>query len=351
MPRRTYKVAVLGARGLVGQWFLRLLSGHPWFRLTAVTSHEAVGQRYGEAVKWLIGGSVPPEFGDLELVEGDPRRIDADIVFSALPTEAARKLEPEFARAGFVVVSKAAAFRLDDRVPLVVPEINPEHLELVKSQRVEWSGAIVADPNCTTTILALPLKPIHDAYGVRKVVVTTLQAASGAGYPGVPSLDLIDNVVPYIAGEEEKVRDELLKIMGKLSAGRVEWASIEVAATCTRVPVLDGHLESVYVETEREVSVDEAVELLSRFEGRPQQMKLPTAPEKPIVVLSGVDRPQPRLDRMAGSVPGMSVAVGRVRRGVNSRSLMFLVLGHNLVRGAAGSAVLLAELLAAEGYV
>ncbi|MEM1820393.1 MAG: aspartate-semialdehyde dehydrogenase, partial [Thermofilaceae archaeon] len=233
----------------------------------------------------------------------------------------------------------------------VVPEINPEHLELVKSQRVEWSGAIVADPNCTTTILALPLKPIHDAYGVRKVVVTTLQAASGAGYPGVPSLDLIDNVVPYIAGEEEKVRDELLKIMGKLSAGRVEWASIEVAATCTRVPVLDGHLESVYVETEREVSVDEAVELLSRFEGRPQQMKLPTAPEKPIVVLSGVDRPQPRLDRMAGSVPGMSVAVGRVRRGVNSRSLMFLVLGHNLVRGAAGSAVLLAELLAAEGYV
>ncbi len=348
MPKAV-KVAVLGARGLVGQWFLRMLDGHPWFKLTAVTSHEAAGQRYGDAVKWMIGGSVPEGFRDLELVESDPKKVDADIVFSALPTEAARKLEPEFARAGFTVVSKAAAFRLDERVPLVVPEVNPDHLELVGRQ--EWDGAIVADPNCTTTILALPLKPLHDAYGVRRVVVTTLQAASGAGYPGVPSLDLIDNVVPYIPGEEEKVRDELLKILGRVEGGRVAWASIEVAATCTRVPVLDGHLESVYVETERVVDVGEAVELLRGFRGRPQELKLPTAPEAPLVVVEGVDRPQPRYDRMAGSVPGMSVAVGRVRRGPSDRSLMFLALGHNLVRGAAGSAILLAELMVAEGYV
>lgn len=351
MPGRTYKVAVLGARGLVGQWFLKLLSGHPWFKLASVTSHEAVGQRYGEAAKWLIGGSLPPEFRDLEFVESDPKRIDADIVFSALPTEVARKLEPEFAKAGFMVISKAAAFRLDEKVPLIVPEINPEHLKLIERQRAVWNGALVADPNCTTTILALPLKPLHDAYKVRKVIVTTLQAASGAGYPGVPSLDLIDNVVPHIAGEEEKVRDELLKIMGELSSDGVEWSDIEVAATCTRVPVLDGHLESVYIETEREVNVNEAIDLLRQFKGRPQQLKLPTAPDKPVVVLSEVDRPQPRLDRMVGSVPGMSVAVGRVREGPNRRSLIFLVLGHNLVRGAAGSAMLLAELLAAEGYV
>lgn len=336
---------------MVGQWFLKLLSGHPWFKLTTVTSHEAAGRRYSESVKWLVGGSVPDEFGGLELVENDPRKIDADIVFSALPTDAARKLEPELAKAGFTVVSKSAALRLEDSVPLVVPEINPDHLELLKAQRKLWSGAIVTDPNCTTTILALPLKPLHDAYGVKRVVVTTLQAASGAGYPGVPSLDLIDNVVPYIPGEEEKVEGELLKIMGRLSGDRVERASIEVAATCTRVPVLDGHLECVYIETERGVSVEEAVELMRGFRGRPQELKLRTAPEAPIVVVEGVDRPQPRLDRTVGSVPGMSVAVGRVRRGPSDKSLMFLALGHNLIRGASGSAILLAELMVAEGYV
>lgn len=335
----------------MSQWLLRMLSGHPWFKLTAVTDCEAVGAKYGEAVRWVAGGSVPEGLRDLELVESDPRRVDADIVFSVLPTDVARKLEPEFARAGFAVVSRAAAFRLDERVPLVVPEINSDHLSLVERQRGLWDGLIVTDSNCTTAILALPLKPIHDACGVKRVVATTLQAASGAGYPGVPSLDLIDNVIPYIPGEEEKVRDELLKIMGRLSGSGVELAGFEVVATCTRVPVLDGHLECVYVETEREVSVEGAVELMASFRGRPQELRLPTAPQAPIVLVSGVDRPQPRLDRMAGSVPGMSVVVGRVRKGLSSRGLAFVVLGHNLVRGTAGSAVLLAELLAAEGYV
>lgn len=348
---RGYKVAVLGARGMVGQWLVKLLSSHPWFKITALTSKRAAGAKYGEAVRWFLGGDIPEAVREMELVESSPKTLDADIVFSALPSDEARRLEPLFAREGFIVVSKAAAYRLDERVPLVVPEVNPDHLALVEAQRGAWDGAIITDPNCTTSILALPLKPIADAYGVRKVVVTTLQAISGAGYPGVPSYDLVDNVIPYIPGEEEKVRNELRKIFGKINGGRLIPAEFQVAATCTRVPVLDGHLESVYVETERPIDPVEAVRLLSEFRGRPQELKLPTAPQSPIMVVEGLDRPQPRLDRMAGSVPGMSVVVGRVRRGVGERSLLFLVLGHNLVRGAAGSAVLLAELLVAERYV
>lgn len=348
---RRYKVAVLGARGMVGQWLVKLLSAHPWFKITALTSKRAAGAKYGEAVRWIVGGSVPEAAREIELVDSSPKAIDADIVFSALPSDEARRLEPVFAREGFIVVSKAAAYRLDERVPLVVPEVNPNHLALIEAQRGAWDGAIITDPNCTTSILALPLKPLAEAYGVRRVVVTTLQAISGAGYPGVPSYDLLDNVIPYIPGEEEKVCNELKKIFGEVRGGRLTAANFQVAATCTRVPVLDGHLESVYIEAEEPINPAEAVELLRSFRGRPQELKLPTAPEYPIVVLEDVDRPQPRLDRMAGSVPGMSVVVGRVRRGPEDRSLLFLVLGHNLVRGAAGSAVLLAELLVAEHYV
>ena len=348
---RRFKVAVLGARGMVGQWLVKILAHHPWFQISTLTSGRAVGLRYGEAVKWLVGGCIPEEVVDLELVSSDPKLVDADIVFSALPSREAERIEPLFAGEGFVIVSKAAAYRLDSRVPLIVPEVNPEHLALVELQRGSWNGFIVTDPNCTTSILALPLKPILDVYGIEKVVVTTLQASSGAGYPGVPSYDLLDNVVPYIPGEEGKVRKELKKILGRIGERGVEEAGLEVAATCTRVPVLDGHLESVYLETRSAVNVEEAIELLRKFRGRPQKLKLPTAPVNPIIVLEGNDRPQPRLDRMAGSVPGMSVTVGRVRKGIGSCSLMFLVLGHNLVRGAAGSAILLAELLVAEHMV
>ncbi len=349
MPFRRRKVAILGARSLVAQWLIRLLEKHPWFELSALTSSEAVGRRYSEAVKWLAGGEPPEYAANLKLVESDPRKLDADVVFSLLPGDVAPKLEPEFAKAGFAVVSRAAPYRYSERVPVVVPEVNPEHLALLERQRELWDGVVVADPNCTTTILALPLKPLHDAFGIKRVVATTLQAVSGAGYPGVPSLELIDNIVPYIPGEEERTAGELLMLMGKLSSRGVESAGFEVGLTCTRVPVLEGHLASVFLETEHPAKPQDATEVLRGFRGRPQELGLPTAPKQPVTVLEDCDRPQPRLDRLRGDVSGMSVTVGRVR-GSSDRSILFVALGHNLIRGAAGSSLLLAELLVAEGY-
>ena len=346
-----YKVAILGARGLVGQWLLYLLSRHPWFEVSAITSSRYPGARYGEVTNWFLNAPIPKELAGLELQPSDPGRIDADIVFSALPAEAARMLEPEFAAKGFTVISKASAYRLHDKVPLIIPEVNPEHLALLETQKELWSGALVTDPNCTTSILVLPLKVIDDLYGVNKVVVTTLQSVSGAGYPGVSSYDIIDNIVPFIKGEEDKVAREARKILGRLEGSRIVEAGFEVAATCTRVPILEGHLESVYIEARERVAVDEVVDAFREFRGRPQEMKLPTAPREPIIVVEARDRPQPRLDRMHGDVPGMSVTVGRIRPGPDARSLLFLVLGHNLVRGAAGSAVLLAEMMVAEDVI
>lgn len=348
---KRYKVAVLGARGLVGQWFLHMLRNHPWFTVSDVTSGSCEGARYGDVTRWLLQTPMPEDVAELVLKPSDPKAIDADIVFSALPTDAAREVEPRFAREGFTVVSKSSAFRLHEKVPLVVPEINPEHLALIDAQRAYWPGALVTDPNCTTTILALPLKAVSGVHKVRRVVVTTLQSVSGAGYPGVPSVDVLGNVIPFIEGEEEKVADETRKILGEVRNGRVVEADIKVAATCTRVPVLEGHLESVYLEVDGEVRVEDVAAALGNFRGRPQELKLPTAPDKPIVLLSGFDRPQPRIDSTLGSIPGMSVAVGRLRRGPTPDSLLFLVLGHNLVRGAAGSAILLAELMVAEGVI
>ncbi|MEM1509587.1 MAG: aspartate-semialdehyde dehydrogenase [Thermofilaceae archaeon] len=350
MPFRRRKVAILGARSLAAQWLVRLLENHPWFELSALTSSEAIGKRYFEAVKWLAG-SEPPEYAaNLELAESDPKKLDADIVFSLLPGEVALKLEPEFAKAGFAVISRAAPYRYSGKVPVIVPEVNPEHLALLEHQQELWSGVVVADPNCTTTILALPLKPLHDTFKVKKVVASTLQAASGAGYPGVPSLELIDNVVPYIPGEEERTTNELLMLMGKVSNGSIEKASFETSLTCTRVPVLEGHLASVFLETEYPAKAQDAMEILREFRGKPQELGLPTAPRQPIIVLEDCDRPQPRLDRLRGDVNGMSVVVGRVRGRDTDHSILFVTLGHNLVRGAAGSSLLLAELLVAEGY-
>lgn len=351
MPVGKHKVAILGAKSLTAQWLVRLLEKHPWFELSALTSSEAVGKKYSEAVKWLAGGEPPVYAANLELVENDPKKLDADIIFSLLPGEVALKLEPEFAKAGFAVISRAAPYRYSRKVPVIVPEVNPEHLALLECQRELWSGVVVADPNCTTTILALPLKPLHDAFKIKKIVATTMQAASGAGYPGLPSLELIDNVVPYIPGEEERTANELLMLMGRISGGSIEKADFEVGLTCTRVPVLEGHLASVFLEAACPVEVQDSVEILREFRGKPQELRLPTAPKQPIIVLGDYDRPQPRLDRLRGDVNGMSVVVGRVRRGYIDNTIFFVALGHNLVRGAAGSSLLLAELLVAEGYV
>ncbi len=331
------RVYILGATGLVGQRFVQLLSGHPWMRIVGMAaSPRSAGRKYREAVRWVLETPIPDDVADITVDPVDPSAVpeDVSIVFSALPSHVAAQVEPELARRGFVVVSNASNMRMDSDVPLVVPEVNPHSLDLVKAQREArgWNGFIVKKPNCSTTILALPLKPIMDRYGVARVTAVTMQAVTGAGFSGVPSVAIIDNIVPHIAGEEEKIEGELPKILGPL----------DVRATTTRVPVLDGHMEVVYVETVRDVDVDEVGKAMSSFRGPPQELELPTAPRNPIVVRPEVDRPQPRLDRWEGR--GMSVVVGKVKR-YGDRALRFVVLGHNTVRGAAGNSVLTAELL------
>jgi len=283
---------------------------------------------------------------DIEMAPMDPKYCDADIVFSALPSDVAREVEPRFAKEGFVVASNASAYRMEEDVPLVIPEVNPDHLGLIEVQkrRRGWDGFIVTNPNCTTIILVLTLKPLMDL-GLKRVTVATMQALSGAGYPGVPSLAIMDNVIPYIKGEEEKVEREPLKILGRFDGERVIPADIKISASCHRVPVIDGHLEAVWVEFDRDVEVSEVVEA---FKSLKPLKDLPTSPERVIVIRDEVDRPQPRLDRDAGG--GMSVTVGRIKK-VDSGMIRYLVLGHNTVRGAAGASILNAELMVKEGYI
>lgn len=343
------KVAVLGATGMVGQRYVKMLSEHPWLKLSCVTGKESVGKKYREAIRgnvidvlqfssWVL---------DMEVLPTEPKHVDADLVFSPLPSEAAKEVEVAFASEGFAVVSDAAPNRMEEDVPLIVPEVNPEHLELidVQKKRRKWDGFIVTTPNCTAVGLVMPLKPLYDAFGLKKVVVTTMQAVSGAGFPGVPSLSILCNVIPYISGEEKKVEVETLKMLGSLKDGRIVPAQIFIDASCTRVPTIDGHLESVYVEMDRDVSVEEVRVAMEEFKGLPQKLGLPTAPKDPIVVLKEEDRPQPRLDIYQGSIPGMSAVVGRVRQGKDRNSVKFFVLSHNTIRGAAGVAILTAELL------
>lgn len=347
------KVAVLGATGMVGQRYVKMLSEHPWFKLSCITGKESVGKKYCEAIRGNSPENIqlPSKVLDMEVLPTDPKYVDADLVFSPLPTEVAKDIEPKFASEGFFVVSDAAPHRMEEDVPLIVPEINPEHLELIDIQRNRrrWDGFIVTTPNCTAIGLVMPLKPIYDAFGIRKVVVTTMQAVSGAGFPGVPSLSILCNVIPYISGEEKKVETETLKILGSLKDGRIVPAQIIIEASCTRVPTIDGHLESVYVEMEKGASIESVKEVMAEFKGLPQKLSLPTAPDRPIIVLEEEDRPQPRIDIYQGSVPGMSAVVGRIRKGNGDNIVKFFVLSHNTIRGAAGVAILTAELLHVTG--
>ncbi len=341
-----YKVGVLGATGMVGQKFVQLLSGHPWFKITTLMASERrVGKRYGEEVDWIVSSDVPKDVRDIEMLPMDPKYCDADIVFSALPSDVAREVEPKFAKEGFVVASNASAYRMEEDVPLVIPEVNPDHLQLIEVQKRNrgWDGFIVTNPNCTTIMLTITLKPLMDL-GLKSVRVATMQALSGAGYPGVPSLAIVDNVIPFIKGEEEKVESEPLKILGSLEGGKVKPANLEISASCHRVPVIDGHLEAVWATFEGNVSVEDAI---NAFESL-KPLDLPTSPEKVIVVRSETDRPQPRLDRDTGK--GMSVVVGRLKS-VKDNEIRYLVLGHNTVRGAAGASILNAELMVKEGYI
>lgn len=347
------KVAILAATGAVGQRFVQLLQGHPWFEITVLTASErSAGKKYREARSWILDTEMPHEVGEMTVVNTDLKSVDqagdVDFVFSALPGGVAGPIEEEFAKK-YPVVSKARDHRQDEDVPLVIPEVNPEHLALIPVQRKKrrWEGFIYTDPNCSTIQLAMSLKPLM-AYGLRKVIVSTMQALSGAGYPGVASLDIIDNVVPFISKEEEKMESENLKILGSFDGAKVQPADITLSASCHRVNVRDGHMEVVFAELEEAPSVEEVKRAFEGFRGEPQKLGLPTAPERPIVVRDEIDRPQPRFDRDEGK--GMSIVVGRVRSD-KVLTVKYLCLGHNTIRGAAGAGILSAELLASKGYI
>ncbi len=343
-------VCILGATGTVGQKFVRLLSDHPWFEVAALAASSAsAGRRYGDVVRWREQTDLPPALADLIVGKCAPP-LPGAIAFSALDAEVAGPIEQAFARAGALVVTKARTHRMEPDVPLLNPEANAGHLVLIDRQRAErgWSGAILANPNCSTAALALALAPLHHAFGLEKLFVSTMQAVSGAGYPGVPSLDAIGNVIPHIGGEEDKIERESRKILGRLGTGGVEPAAFAVSAHTNRVAVVDGHLETVSVGFGRRVTPDEAIAALRAFRGSPCVAGLPSSPNPPVEVDPRADRPQPRLDLERGR--GMAVTVGRVRP-CPILDLRMVILGHNTIRGAAGQAVQIAELLVADGRV
>jgi aspartate-semialdehyde dehydrogenase len=345
------RAGILGATGAVGQRLVEMLARHPQFEVTALTaSDRSQGKPYAEACAWRLPGEMPPSVRPL-VVELPRPPLDCEIVFSCLHADVARQAEAVFVGAGYPVVSNSSAHRMDQDVPLLIPEVNHEHLALLDAQRADLhssGGYIVTNPNCSTTMLALVLAPLHAQFRVEAVVVTTMQALSGAGYPGVSSLDITDNILPFIEHEEEKIERETLKILGRLGTSEVEDASIRVSAQCHRVNVTDGHMAAVRVKLARPTELGEVREALASFTSLPQEMRLYSAPERPIVVRDEADRPQPRLDRGAGG--GMSVTVGRLARD-RVLDYRFVTLSHNTIRGAAGAAILNAELLIAKGYL
>jgi aspartate-semialdehyde dehydrogenase len=349
MSTKRIDVGILGATGMVGQQFIRQLTNHPWFRPVWLgASERSEGKTYAQAATWRLSSQLPEELRDLRVhactPDGGPQ-----LMFSALDANAAKDIEPAFAKAGHIVISNARSYRMDSLVPLLIPEVNADHLALLAAQRRErgWRGAIITNPNCSTVVLSMALAPLRQ-FGLRSVMVTTLQAVSGAGYPGVPSLDIMGNVVPSISGEEEKIETETQKILGSLNGNAVTPHPVVVSAQTTRVPVIDGHTESVSVSLEAKPSVEQVIEAMRAFRGRPQELGLPLAPPAPVVWLEAADRPQPRLD--AERDGGMAVTVGRVRR-CPVLDIKFIALGHNTIRGAAGAAVLNAELMQAEGLL
>lgn len=343
------EVGILGATGTVGQRFIQLLEDHPWFTATwLAASDRSVGKAYREATSWQLEGAPPADAAGRTVEECVPGR-GPRIVFSSMASSLAGEIEGEFAKAGHIVISNSGHYRMAADVPLLVPEINPSHLGLLPIQRRErgWEGAIVTNPNCAavTVVMALaPLKP----FGLRRAVVTTFQAVSGAGYPGVPSLDALGNVVPYIGGEEEKVESETQKILGDLDGEAVHHLGMTVSATCTRVPSIDGHLATVSLEFEKPPEREEILEALAGFRGVPQERELPSAPRRPVHVMEAPDRPQTRKD--AGLERGMAASVGRIRP-CPVFHWKLVALSHNTLRGAAGAAVLNAELMKSEGLL
>jgi aspartate-semialdehyde dehydrogenase len=343
-------VAVLGATGAVGQRFVQLLADHPWFEISALAASErSAGKTFEEVAKWVIPGDPPQGLGEMPVLALEPD-LPARLVFSALPGKVAAEVEPAFAQAGYAVCSNASAYRQAPDVPLLIPEVNAEHVEMIAQQRAKrgWTGLIVTSPNCTTTGLCLPLKALDVAFGARQVSAVSMQAISGAGYPGIASLDILNNVVPYIGGEEEKIEEETRLLLGRMERGRRVEADVVVSAQANRVPVLDGHTVCMSVGLDGRPAVEEAIAALAEYRGPDVVRGLPSAPEHPILVRSEPDRPQPRRDRDAGR--GMSVTVGRVRP-CPLLDLRLVSVSHNTLRGAAGGSILNAELLVAAGYI
>jgi len=343
-------VTILGATGAVGQRYVSLLAGHPWFEVVGLAaSDRSAGRPYAEVCRWVLDSPMPAEMQQMPVM---PTSTDLPgrLVFSALPGELAERVEEDLAAAGYAVCSNASAHRMDEDVPLVIPEVNPEHIDLITTQRRKrgWRGFIATNPNCSTTIMVLGLTPLLRQYGIQRIHAVTLQALSGAGYPGVPSLDILDNVLPYIGGEEDKLASEPAKLWGTLRHNEVESAAVQVSAQCNRVPALEGHMVCLSAALEKPASLQEVRQAMEDYRALPQGLQLPSAPAQPIIVRDEVDRPQTRKDRDAGA--GMAVTVGRLQE-CPVLGLRMVVLGHNTVRGAAGGSIELAELLAARGYL
>lgn len=343
-------VAILGATGAVGQRFIQLLANHPWFRVAEVIGSErSAGKRYADAANWVLDGQPDERVGQLtvKLLEDG---ITSPLVFSALPKEAAREVEMPLAEAGHIVCTNASAHRMVEDVPLLLPEVNHEHLALVDVQRKErgWTtGALVANSNCTTMPVVMALQPLLP-FGVRKFQMVSMQATSGAGYPGVASLDILDNVVPYVSGDEGKMETEPLRMLGVLEADRVQWLDAKTSASCNRVPVVDGHLVNISVELADAPHIDDIISAWDNALAPDEIRNLPSAPERPVRYLRQIDRPQIRRDRNAGQ--GMVTSIGRLREDA-LLGYKFAALSHNTIRGAAGCSILNAELMAVRGYI
>jgi aspartate-semialdehyde dehydrogenase len=354
-------VGILGATGTVGQRFIQLLHEHPWFEITwLAASDRSAGKLYSEAAKWNLATPIPARIAAMKVSAAAPDSSTPRLVFAALDATAAQQIEPAFAEAGHAVVSNSSAFRMAEDVPLIIPEVNGDHVPLIKAQK--WykknGGFMVTNPNCSAIGLVLALAPLHRRFGIDKIFVATMQAISGAGYPGVPSMDILGNVIPYIAKEEDKMEAETRKLLGSLKEGSLKEGSLNgshvadadltLSAHCNRVAVEDGHTESVSLKLRKPATAKEIIDAWNEFRCLPQKLKLPTAPEQPVIYESAPDRPQPRLDRDRGR--GMSAVCGRLRP-CNIFDWKFTVLSHNTIRGAAGAALLNGELLKAQGYL
>ncbi len=349
--RQRHRVAVLGATGAVGQTFVRLLANHPWFELAEVAASErSAGKAYGEAARWLGTEPLPACVAEMTVLPCDPGRVTADIVFSALDSGAAQDAEPAFARAGKTVLTNAKNYRMPPDVPLVIAEVNPSHLDVLDAQRKNrgWTGAIVANGNCSAIVSTLPLAPIHQQFGINKVFVMTMQAISGAGYPGVPALDILGNVIPYIGDEEPKIESEIQKFLGTSNGSAISSATFPVSAHANRVPVENGHTVCLSIALEQKASADDVARAIADWRGAECLGELPSAPERPLVLTMVPDQPQPR--RQVGTGGGMSIVVGRVRPDP-ILDVKLVAMGDNIMRGAAGASVLNAELMVHRGLI